>query len=338
MAMLASRIGSPHSRVEATGSYIPERAVHNDEIAPRIDSTHEWIHQRTGIVTRHFAATEETAVDMAVNAARAAMAKANVAGSDIDAVVVACVTHPYQTPSVATLVAHEIEATPAVAFDVSAACSGFCHAVGVADDMIKAGSATRVLVIGVEKLSDFLDLDDRGSAFIFGDGAGAFLITGSQEPEISPTTWGSDGEQWDAIIQEPTWVELREAHDKGEETDNWPAIHMKGRQVFRWAVWKMSPLAEEALKNAGITKDDLDVFVPHQANMRIIDAMLKQLELPERVKVARCIEYYGNTSAASVPIALDRMIRLGDAKSGDLALLIGFGAGLSYAAQVIRVP
>lgn len=338
MAILATRRGANYSRIEATGSYLPERVVHNNELCDRIDSSHEWIEQRSGIVTRHFAADDETAVDMAEHAARRALTTADVSGDQVDAVIVACVTHPYQTPSVATLLAQRINATPAVAFDVSAACSGFCHAVGLADDMIKAGSAQRVLVVGVEKLSSFIDFDDRGSAFIFGDGAGAFIMSGSDEPHVSPTTWGSDGEQWDAIIQEPSWVELRDTLDAGETPDNWPAIHMKGRQVFRWAVWKMSPVAEETLKNAGITKDDIDVFVPHQANLRIIEAMEKQLKLPEKVKVAKCIQHYGNTSAASVPIAFDRMIREGEAQSGDLALLIGFGAGLSYAAQVVRVP
>lgn len=327
-----------YSRVASTGSYVPERVVTNHEICERIESDDEWIQSRTGIITRHFAAKGEEAVDLAEAASRRALDKLGWSGDEIDVVLVATVTHPYQTPSAATLVATRLGTGGAMAIDLSAACSGFCHAVGLADSMIRSGTATNVLVVGVEKLSDFIDFDDRGSAFIFGDGAGAIIMTPSDTPAVGPTIWGSDANDWDAITQEPNWVEAREAYDTTGSVPAWPTIHMKGRKVFRWAVWEMAPVARKTIEASGITPMELDVFVPHQANMRIIDAMLKELDLPEHVKVARHIDKFGNTSAASVPLSLDQMVQEGTAKSGDVALLIGFGAGLSYAAQTIIVP
>lgn len=330
--------GPQFTRLESVGGYVPERVVPNDELVARIESSDEWIQERSGIKTRHFARPDESAVDMAQAAAEQAMERAGVTGAAIDGILVGTVTHPYQTPSVAALLAHRIGATPAMALDVSSACSGFCHALGQASDMIRAGSCSRVLAIGVEKLSDFIDFDDRSSAFIFGDGAGAALVVGSDtENGIGPVLWGSDGSKWDHIIQEPSWVEAHEQVDGGEGY-TWPVIHMQGRQVFRWAVWQMAPVVRKIAESAGLTLEDIDVFVPHQANMRIIDAMIKQLDLPGHIKVARSVEDYANTSAASVPLALNRMVEDGDAVSGDIALLIGFGAGLTYAGQVVRVP
>jgi len=200
--------------------------------------------------------------------------------------------------------------------------------VGVAE-----GSAEHVLVVGVEKLSDFTDLEDRGTAFIFGDGAGAVVIGPSDVPGIGPTVWGSDGEQWEAIRSRDTWTDLRD-----KPGTPWPALTMKGQPVFRWAVWQMAPVAQQALEKAGVSAEDLDAFIPHQANMRIIDSMIKALKLPPQVPVARDIAETGNTSAASIPLAMERMLREGEAPHGGLALLIGFGAGLAYAAQVVTLP
>jgi 3-oxoacyl-[acyl-carrier-protein] synthase III len=190
-----------------------------------------------------------------------------------------------------------------------------------------------VLVVGVEKLSDFTDPHDRGTAFIFGDGAGAAIIGPSDTPGIGPTVWGSDGSQWRTISQRDSWVELKETGGIGS-----PAIGMAGQSVFRWAVWGMAPVAQKALDAAGVRAEDLDAFIPHQANMRIIDAMIKQLKLPEDIPVARDIAETANTSAASVPLATERMLREGEAPHGGLALQIGFGAGLVYAAQVFVLP
>jgi 3-oxoacyl-[acyl-carrier-protein] synthase-3 len=330
---LAVPAGTGYSRIVSTGSYRPERIVTNEEICRYIDSSDQWIRERSGIVSRRFAAPDESVTDMAEAAALPALERAGLAPADIDLVLVATVTHPYQTPSSAALLAHRLGATPAAALDISAACAGFCYGVTLAGDLIRSGSARHVLLVGVEKLSDFTDPYDRGSAFIFGDGAGAVVIGPSDHPGIGPTIWGSDGAQWDAIVNKSSWVEYR---DSGHA--EWPALKMAGQSVFRWAVWQMSPVAQKALDAAGVDIADLGAFIPHQANMRIIDAMVKQLGLPAHVPVARDIAETGNTSAASVPLAMDRMLTDGEAKSGDLALLIGFGAGLTYAAQVVELP
>jgi 3-oxoacyl-[acyl-carrier-protein] synthase-3 len=325
--------GSPYARVMSVGSYRPERVVTNDEICENIDSSDEWIRERSGIVSRRFAAENESVVDMAEHAARSAIERAGLAPAEIDVVLVATVTHPLQTPSAAAILTDRLGATPAAALDIAAACAGFCYGVGLANDMVRAGSARHVLVVGVEKLTDFVDPKDRGTAFIFGDGAGAVVIGPSSTPGIGPTIAGSDGSQADAIIQRMTWLDYRETGHV-----EWPSLTMSGQTVFRWAVWQMPPVAQKAMDAAGVAIGDLQVFIPHQANMRIIDAMVKRLQVPDTVAVARDIVDTGNTSAASVPLAMDRMLVDGAAKSGDLALLIGFGAGLSYAAQVVVLP
>ena len=234
---------------------------------------------------------------------------------------------------VTSRIAHELGTDRPAAFDISAACAGFCHGVAMASDMVRGGSAKHVLVIGVERLSDLTDVGDRGTAFIFADGAGAAVIGPSDEPGIGPVVWGSDGEQFDLIRQREDWRDV-----VASESPEMPHLVMQGNAVFRWASFAMAKTGLQALDRAGITVDDLDVFVPHQANMRITDAMARSMKLPERVKIARDIAEQGNTSAASIPLALDRMIAEGDAKSGDTALLIAFGAGLAYAAQVVTVP
>jgi 3-oxoacyl-[acyl-carrier-protein] synthase-3 len=229
--------------------------------------------------------------------------------------------------------------------------------VAVGSDMVKSGSADYVLVIGVEKLSDFTDPYDRSTAFIFGDGAGACVIGPSETPGIGPTIWGSEGAQRDVISQTQPWTEIRQnfrgrtmedaaggppLEEAGEpdvaEAPHWPSLGMAGQAVFRWAVWGMAPVAQKAIEAAGITADDLDAFIPHQANIRIIDAMIKQLKLPADIPVARDIVTTANTSAASIPIATTRMLAEKEIPSGGLALQIGFGAGLVYAAQVIVLP
>jgi 3-oxoacyl-[acyl-carrier-protein] synthase-3 len=329
---LSTTTGAANARIWGIGAYRPERVVTNDEICEQIDSSDQWIRERSGIITRRFAAPDETVVDMSAAAAGEALRAAGLTASQIGAVIVATVTHPYQTPAAAPIVAERIGATPAAAFDISAACAGYCHGIALANDMVRSGSAEFVLVIGVEKLSDFTDRTDRGSAFIFGDGAGAAIVGPSDYPGIGPTVWGSDGSKWETISQRNSWIEVRD-HDV-----EWPAITMQGQSVFRWAVWSMAPIAQAALDRAGVKADDLDAFIPHQANMRITDALIKQLKLPDHIPVARDIAETGNTSAASIPLATQRMLDSGEAPHGGLALQIGFGAGLVYAAQVIVLP
>ncbi len=333
MTTIATDTGSTYAAVLGIGSYRPSRIIPNADIVDAIDSSDEWIQQRSGIKQRRFATPEETVQMMSVAAARKALDRAGVAPEQIDCVIVATVTHLLQTPAIATAIAYELGTDQAAAFDISAACAGFCHGLALGDQMVRGGGAGHVLVIGVERLSDLTDLEDRGTAFIFADGAGAAVIGPSETPGIGPVVWGSDGEQFDLIRQKEDWRDII-AMDRPVL----PYLTMQGNPVFRWASFTMAKVAQQALDKAGISPEDLDVFVPHQANMRIIDAMARAMKLPERVAIARDIAEQGNTSAASIPLALDRMIEEGQAKSGDIALLIAFGAGLAYAAQVITVP
>ena len=337
MVTLTNPTGAPHARVLGVGAYRPRRVVPNADVVEAIDSSDEWIQQRSGIKTRRWADPDETVQMMSVEASRVALERAGLDARQIDCVVVATVSHLLQTPAVATAVAHELGTDQAAAFDISAACSGFCHGIAMASDFIRAGSARHVLVVGVERLTDILDLTDRGTAFIFADGAGAAVVGPSDTPGIGPVVWGSDGEQFDLIRQREDWrdvVGTPETPGSGVM----PHLTMQGNPVFRWASFSMAKIGQQALDRAGVSLDELDVFVPHQANMRIIDAMARAMKLPERVRIARDVADQGNSSAASVPLALDRMIEEGDARSGDTALLIAFGAGLSYAAQVVVVP
>ncbi|GHF43340.1 MULTISPECIES: ketoacyl-ACP synthase III [Streptomyces] len=325
--------GAPYARIMGVGGYRPVRVVPNEEILKRIDSSDEWIRSRSGIATRHWAGPEETVAAMSVEAAGKAIADAGIDPSQIGAVLVSTVSHFKQTPAIATEIAHRIGAGNPAAFDISAGCAGFGYGLTMAKGLVVEGSAEYVLVIGVERLSDLTDLDDRSTAFLFGDGAGAVVVGPSDEPAMGPTVWGSEGDKAETIKQTIAWDVYR------EETDvRFPAITQEGQAVFRWAVFEMAKIAQQALDQAGITAEDLDVFVPHQANMRIIDSMVKTLKLPESVVVARDVETTGNTSAASIPLAMERLLATGAAKSGDTALLIGFGAGLVYAATVVTLP
>jgi 3-oxoacyl-[acyl-carrier-protein] synthase-3 len=330
---IQSPAGAPHARILGVGGYRPSRVVTNEQICQVIDSSDEWIRTRTGIQERRWANADETVGVMSLAAAGKALAAAGIEPERIGCVVISTVTHLAQTPSLAADVANQLGAINAAAFDISAACAGFCHGLALAQDMIRGGSAEYVLVIGVERLSDLTDMNDRSTAFIFGDGAGAAVVGPSQTPGIGPVVWGADGAQLDAIGQTFTWDALRGKPDLG-----FPALRMAGQQVFRWASYQMVPVAKKALERAGITADQLDAFIPHQANMRITDAMIRALKLPDHVPVARDIATQGNTSAASIPLAMERMLEEGEAPHGGVALLIGFGAGLVYAAQVVVLP
>lgn len=323
MTTLTIEPGAAHTAILGIGSYRPSQVVPNADIVDAIDSSDEWIQQRSGIKQRRRALPHETVEMMAVAAARQALAHAGIDARQVDCVVVATVSHLLQTPSAATAIAHELGTEQAAAFDISAACAGFCHGVALADSLVRSGAARHVVVIGVERLSDMTDPHDRSTAFLFADGAGAVVIGPSDTAGIGPVVWGSDGEQYDLIRSVSA-------------TD--PNLTMQGSAVFRWASFEMAKVAQLALDRAGITADELDCFIPHQANNRITDTMVRAMKLPETVRVARDIIDAGNTSAASVPLALDRMIAEGQAHSGDKALLIAFGAGLAYAAQVVVLP
>ncbi|MEU3603363.1 ketoacyl-ACP synthase III [Streptomyces sp. NPDC006798] len=333
MAKIKPGKGAPYARIMGVGGYRPVRVVPNDVILETIDSSDEWIRSRSGIATRHWASDEETVTAMSLEASGKALADAGVEPHQIGGVIVATVSHFQQTPAVATEIADRLGTIKPAAFDISAGCAGFGYALTLAKGMITDGSAEHVLVIGVERLSDLTDLEDRATAFLFGDGAGAVVVGPATEPMIGPTVWGSEGDKSETIKQTVPWTDYRDG-----SVEKFPAIRQEGQAVFRWAVFEMAKVAQQALDAAGITADDLDVFIPHQANMRIIDSMVKTLKLPEHVTVARDVETTGNTSAASIPLAMERLLATGQAKSGDTALVIGFGAGLVYAATVVTLP
>jgi 3-oxoacyl-[acyl-carrier-protein] synthase III len=337
MSPFETSVGAQHAAILGIGGYRPSRVIPNSEVIAAIDSSDEWIQQRSGIRQRRWATPEETVQMMSVASARKAIAQAGISAEQIDCVIVATVSHMLQTPAIATRIAHELGTNKASAFDISAACAGFCYGVAMASDMVRGGSVGHALVIGVERLSDLTDLHDRGTAFIFADGAGAAVVGPSERAGIGPVVWGSDGEQFDLIRQKEDWRDVVGTPDQ-PGTGVMPHLTMLGNPVFRWASFAMAKIGQQALDRAGLSIDDLDVFVPHQANMRIIDAMARAMKLPERVRIARDIAEQGNTSAASIPLALERMIADGEARSGDTALLVAFGAGLAYAAQVVTVP
>jgi 3-oxoacyl-[acyl-carrier-protein] synthase-3 len=323
--------GSAYSRLYSVGGYRPARLVTNDEICEHIDSTDEWIRTRSGIATRRFAAPEETIQDMSVAAGGKAIAAAGITPEQVGTVIVASCTTINQIPAAGPEVAYRLGASNAAAFDINIACAGFCHGVAIGSDLIRGGSAEYVLVIGTEKFTDVVDPTDRSIAFIFGDGSGAAVLGPSDTPGIGPVVWGADGAQASAIEMDSDWVSKATAGERA-------FLRMNGQQVFRWAAYEMAPVARRADEAAGLTFDDIDAFIPHQANMRITDAMVRALKLPGHIAIARDIVDSGNTSAASVPLAMETMVEKGEISSGATALLIGFGAGLSFAAQVVTIP
>ena len=318
----------------SVGGYQPSRVVPNSEIVDRIDSTDEWIRQRTGIEERRFAAPDESVLDMAEAACKQALSRAKLTMADIDTVIVATITYPFQAPSAATALIARLGNPKAAAFDINAACAGFCYGVCMASVFFRSGTSIHVLVVGVEKLTDFTDPDDRATAFIFADGAGAVVIGPSETPQIGPTEWGSDADSRDAILMEPSWNEFR----NDAQGISWPNIAQQGQAVFRWAVYSVSKAASRALAAAGVRPDQLDAFIPHQANVRIIETMAKEIGIPDSVVIAQDIRTSGNTSAASIPLAMASLLEERPDLHGGLALLIGYGAGLVYAGQVVQLP
>ncbi len=327
-----------NASILSVGVYRPKRIVPNSEIVNRIKSSDEWIQQRTGIQERRIAGDDESVVSMAKAACEQALARANLTANDIDTVILATITYPFQAPSAATELINELGNPKAAAFDISAACAGFCYGVAMANDLVRGGTSKKVLVIGVEKLSDFIDPDDRATAFIFADGAGAVVIGQSDEVGIGPTVWGSDADSRDAITLNPAYTDFRNSPTKGVAELGWPTITQQGQVVFRWAVYQMAKAGLKALEAAGISADKLDAFIPHQANIRIIETMVKEMKLPNSVIIADDIRTSGNTSAASIPLAMDALLAKNPQLHGKLALIIGYGAGLVYAGQVVKLP
>lgn len=325
-----------NSAILSVGIYRATNLVPNSAIVEKIDSTDEWIQQRTGIETRRFADKDISVVDMGTVAAKQALDRAGLIAEDIDVIILASITYPHNTPSGASGIAANIGATKAAAFDLGAACAGFTYGVGLASDLIRGGTAKHVLVIGSEKISDFTNPNDRATAFIFADGAGAVVVGPSTEPGIGPTAWGSDSDQRDAITMS-SWLDYKDSDTPANEIA-WPNIVQEGQRVFRWAVFSVSKVGAKAIELAGLQPSDLKAFVPHQANMRIIESMAKDMKLSPDILIADDIRTNGNTSAASIPLAMDDLLQKHPELHGQLALIIGYGAGLAYAAQIVKLP
>jgi len=313
--------GAPYARILGLGEHRPAAVVSNDDLAARIDTNDQWVRERVGVVTRRIAGPDESVVDMAAVAGGKAIAACGLQAGDIDLVVVATCTMPSQIPNAAAQVAARLGIRAPGAFDVNAACAGFVYGVTTAASAVVSGTARHVLVVGAEKLSDWTDWDDRSTAIIFGDGAGAAVVGPSPTPAIGPVAWGSAGDMADTIA-----VADRRSYLKQE-----------GQTVFRWATTALAPVAREACELAGVAPTELAAFVPHQANLRIIEAIARRIGADQAV-VARDIMESGNTSSASIPLALCRMVERGEVASGAPVLILGFGAGLTYAGQVVLCP
>jgi 3-oxoacyl-[acyl-carrier-protein] synthase III len=312
------------ARILAFGGYQPAREVTNAELAATVDTSDEWIRSRVGIASRRIAAPDETVADMGVAAGGKALAASGLAAHDIDLVIVATCTVEAQIPNTAATVARRLGIPAPGAYDLNAACAGFCYALANASDAVRTGTARHVLVVGAEKLSQWVDWTDRSTCIIFADGAGAAVVGPVPDggpPEIGPVVWGSAGDMADKIYI----------------TDRNSFIFQEGQSVFRWATTALHPVGLAACERAGVDPSDLAAFIPHQANLRIIESIARKLGAPQAL-VADDIVTAGNTSSASIPLALSRMLERDEIASGAPVLLLGFGAGICYAGQVITVP
>ncbi|MFF0293393.1 beta-ketoacyl-ACP synthase III [Kitasatospora sp. NPDC004614] len=311
------------SRIVALGHCQPPKILTNDDLSAMVDTDDQWIRSRVGIRTRHIA-EGETLVDLAAEAAQKALARAGVTPDQIDLVAVATCTAVERSPNTAAAVAARLGIPTPAAYDINTVCSGFSYALATADHAIRAGAATRALVIGAERMSDIVDWTDRTTCVIFADGAGAAVLEAvpDEQTGIGPVVWGSEPEKGEAVV-----------------ISGWqPIISQQGQTVFRWATTQVAPLARRACEKAGLDPSELRGFVAHQANLRIIDAIAGKLGLAEDAVVARDVVESGNTSAASIPLALSKLVERGELHSGDPVLLFGFGGGLAYAGQVVRCP
>ncbi|HKC28572.1 MAG TPA: beta-ketoacyl-ACP synthase III [Jatrophihabitans sp.] len=321
-AQLAMPIGAAATRILGLGHYRPANVVTNhDLIARGVDTDDEWIKTRVGIAERRWADPEETVVDMAEQAGSKAIAASGVSTDDIDLVIVATCTMPTPIPAAAPSLATRLGIIAPGAYDISSGCSGFVYAINVASAAVQTGQARNALVVASERFSGWLDMNDRSTCVILADAAGAAVVGPADEPGLGPVVWGSDGELFDSVaIDEQTRV-----------------FRQEGQTVYRWATSQMAPIALQACERAGVPPEDIAAFVPHQANLRIIDALARRIGLPNAI-VARDIVTSGNTSAATIPLALSRMVEAGEIPSGAPVLLLGFGSGLAYAGQVVLAP
>jgi 3-oxoacyl-[acyl-carrier-protein] synthase III len=319
-----------YSRIMATGSALPERVLTNADLEKFVDTSDEWIHSRTGIRQRHIVAEGETTGDLATLAAQRALDAAGVKAAELDLIILGTTTPDIIFPSTACLVQHRLGANGCAAFDVNAACSGFVYALGVADKFIRSGQSKKVLVIGAETLTRMVDWNERETCVLFGDGAGAVVLEASSEPGIYATCLHADG-GYKELLYNPVGVSV----GFKDESNHGVRIRMSGREVFKVAVKTLDSLVEETLSAAGMDASQLDWLIPHQANLRIIEATAKRLNMPmEQVIVT--VDKHANTSSGSVPLALDVAVRSGKVKRGQNLLLEAFGGGFTWASALLR--
>lgn len=319
------------SRIIGTGSYLPETILSNEALAKTVDTSDEWIRERTGITQRHIAAEGEYTSDLALQASRKALEAANLDADQLDLIILATSTPDVVFPSSASILQEKLNVIGCPAFDIQAVCAGFAYALSVADQYIRAGTAEKVLVVGAETFSRILDWTDRRTCVLFGDGAGAVVLSASDTPGIHSTHIHADG-RFQELLCVPSGV----SKQYKSVVDAQAFVQMDGQKVFKWAVKEMSALAVKTLQENGLTADDIDWMVPHQANIRIIEGVAKKAGLPmERVIVT--VQNHGNTSAASVPLALDVGIRDGRIKKGHKIILEAFGGGFTWGSALITV-
>ena len=327
----AGRTALIHSRIAGTGSYLPEKIVTNADLEKVVDTTDEWIASRTGIRERRRAADGETTGDLAFYAATHALDAAGVKASEIDLIVLGTTTPDIIFPSTACLLQHRLGANGCAAFDVNAACSGFLYALGVADQFVRSGQAKKALVVGAETLTRMLDWTDRSTCVLFGDGAGAVVLEASSEPGIITTRLHADG-GYKHLLYNPVGVS---AGFKLDEPNAGVRVMMTGNEVFKVAVKTLDRIVGETLEAAGMRESDVDWLIPHQANLRIIEATARRLKLPmERVIVT--VDRHGNTSSGSVPLALDEAVRSGKVQRGQTLLLEAFGGGFTWSSALLK--
>ena len=317
-----------YARIVGTGSYLPERVMTNAELEQLVETTDSWIRERTGIRERRIAADGETTCDLAEKAARRALKAAGVAPREVDLIVVGTTTADQIFPSTACLLQARLGIHGPAAFDVQAVCTGFVYALGVADQFMRTGAATTALVIGAETMSRIIDWQDRDTCVLFGDGAGAVVLKADAKPGILSTHLHADGKHAD-LLQVPGGISGGYADGRD------PYLRMRGKEVFKVATTTLSRIVDETLETNGLTREDVDWLIPHQANNRIIAAIGRKLGLPEE-RVVNTVAEHGNTSAASVPLALDTAVRDGRIQPGELLLLEAFGGGFTWGSALVR--
>jgi 3-oxoacyl-[acyl-carrier-protein] synthase-3 len=323
--------------ISGTGSYVPEKILTNHELEEIVDTSDEWIRSRTGIKERRIASDTQSTSDLATEAAKAAMEDANVSGEDIDLIIVATISPDAFFPATACYVQKNIEATNSLCFDVSAACSGFLYAMQIAESLILSGQRKTALIIGAEKLSSMVDWEDRNTCVLFGDGAGSVILTIDENNDkgrkLLSSSLGSDGRQTDILHVPGGGSACPITPDNADQKLN--TIRMQGREVYKYAVNAMRRAAEDALQKYGLSSEDVDMVIPHQANLRIIEAITDRMSIPKE-KTFINLTKYGNTSAAAIAIALDEANKTKSINEGDIVLLVAFGAGLTWASYLLK--